>query len=316
MRAFVTGVTGFAGSHLAEYLLACGDEVLGCSQHAQWPRDIPEALSTRVPLLSWDLEEGVTVAARERVAEFQPEAVYHLAAISVPADCGSDTPTPAAWSTNVEGSRAIVEICRQLAQRPRVLFASSCYVYAPVTPEDPLVNEQSPIDPQRAYGQTKLAAERLFLDAADAGSVEAIVARAFQHVGPRQSPRMILPDWARQFAMGGDDPVRVVSFDTYLDLTDVRDIVRAYRQLLLDGSKGSVYNVGSGLNRRSGDLFEVMRRLAGPDRTVVELEPGLRQHPIADYSRLASQTGWRPEIPIEQTINDTVSYWRERGRGS
>ena len=127
---------------------------------------------------------------------------------------------------------------------------------------------------------------------------------------------MILPDWIRQFTASSDKPIRVGSLDTYLDLTDVRDICRAYRQLVVDGERGSVYNVGSGICRRSGDLLEIIQRCAGSRCEVVELEPGQRQHPVADITRLTNQTGWKPEISIEQTVTDTLKYWQDEGTDS
>jgi GDP-4-dehydro-6-deoxy-D-mannose reductase len=194
-----------------------------------------------------------------------------------------------------------------------VLLASSCYVYAPVSSASPIVAEDAPIATQRAYGKTKLLAEQALHRAIQDQDLDGVIARSFQHAGPRQSPRMILPDWVRQFIKSNDEPIRVGSLDTYFDLTDVRDICRAYRQLGVDGLRGSVYNVGSGICRRSGDLLDVIQRCAGSRRGVVELQPGQRQHPIADISRLTRQTAWKPEISLEQTVTDTLKYWREEG---
>ncbi|MDA1049892.1 MAG: NAD(P)-dependent oxidoreductase [Planctomycetota bacterium] len=312
MRAFITGVTGFAGSHLAEHLLACGDEVLGSSHRGHWPLGVPDAVQRAVPLIVGDLTTGVDEAARQTVNEFRPDVIFHLAAISVPSECGTTEPTAQALASNVGGTQAVIELCRLLADRPRVLLASSCYVYAPVSFDSPVVTEDAPLDPQRAYGKTKRLAEQAFRRAIQDEKLDGVITRSFQHVGPRQSHRMILPDWVHQFTASDDGPIRVGCLDTYLDLTDVRDICRAYRQLVVDGQRGTVYNVGSGIVRRSGDLLEVIQRCSGSRREVIELEPGHRQHPIADISRLTQLTGWKPAIPLEQTVTDTLSYWRER----
>ncbi len=316
MRAFITGATGFAGSHLAEHLLACGDEVLGSSQRGKWMPGVPDAVRRAVSLFAWDMTAGTDQASLQTVIDFQPDAIFHLAAISIPSDCGATDPTPQALDCNVGGTQAVIELCDSLAHRPRVLLAGSCYVYAPVTRESPVVTEDSPVDPKRAYGKTKLLAEQKFLDAVRDAGLDGVVTRSFQHAGPRQSPRMILPDWIRQFTSSSDKPIRVGCLDTYLDLTDVRDICRAYRQLVVDGQRGSVYNVGSGICRRSGDLLEIIQRCAESRREVIELEPGQRQHPIADISRLTRQTGWKPAISLEQTITDTLKYWRAEGTHS
>jgi len=270
-------------------------------------------LPERVPLLAWDLSRGVPGEVYEQVAAFQPEAIYHLGALSVPADCGAAEPTPQAQAVNAEGTQAVLDLARRLDSAPRLLVTSSCYVYAPVTREAPLVTEDSPVGPRSGYGKSKLAAEQAALHGGPRSAVDAVVARAFQHAGPRQSPRMILPDWARQLTRPGDEPIRAVCLDAFLDLSDVRDLVRAYRLLVLHGRRGEVYNVGSGICRRSGDLMETMRRCAGSSREVLELQPGVRQHPIAATAKLQRDTGWTAEIPLEQTVIDTLNYWREKG---
>ena len=312
MRAFITGVTGFAGSHLAEILLASGDEVLGSSHFGKWGFGVPAAVRQAVKLLSWDLSEGADDTVCRTVREFQPDAIYHLAAISIPSACGGDEPTPEALAINVQGTEGVIELCRTLGYRPRVLLVSSCYVYAPVSPASPFVTENSRVDPQRAYGKTKLMSEVLFQRAIYDGHLDGMVARSFQHAGRRQSPRMILPEWIRQFTISADEPIRVVCLDTHLDLTDVRDICQAYRRLVVDGKAGTVYNVGSGVDRRSGDLLEIIQQVASTRREVIEMEPGFRQHPIADISRLVEHTGWKSLVPLEQTVRDTFEYWRAR----
>lgn len=309
MRALITGVTGFAGSHLAEHLLACGDQVLGCSQSAQWSEAIPERLRQEIELVGWDAASDSEDALLDRARRFGVEGVYHLAAISVPSECGTESPTAIAERTNVEGTRAICRIANRLDAR--CLFTSSCYVYGSVSPSHPWVDESALVAPNRGYGKTKLAAEQVLREEFDQSGLDAVIARAFQHTGPRQSPRMILPDWIQQFT-NSQEPIRVICLDTFLDLSDVRDMVHAYRMLMLDGKSQETYNVGGGNNYRSGDLFELVRQSCDPDRRVIELAPGIRQHPIADTSKLQAATGWRPKWKIEATIEETINYWRRK----
>lgn len=309
MKAFVSGVTGFAGSHLAEHLLSCDDQVAGSSRRGVWGPDVPSTVKSRVPVLEWDLTAPPSDDVVDQLQAFAPDCIYHLGAISVPAECGGDRPKATAIATNVAGSRFITELAGRLDSGPRLLLVSSCYVYAPVGAHRPQVNEEWPTAPAQAYGQTKLRAELEARDTAEQSSVELLIARAFQHTGPRQSSRMIVPDWARQFATGRD-PVRVVCLDTFFDLSDVRDVVRGYRALLLDGTPGEVYNVGSGHCRRSGDIFAALRRQCDANRGVVEIAPGRRQHPIADITRIGQQTHWQPEIDLERTLADTLQYWK------
>jgi GDP-4-dehydro-6-deoxy-D-mannose reductase len=327
-RALITGISGFVGGFLAEHLLDAGDMVLGCSPDGRWTEASPTGLRDRVELLAWELLAGDLLAwdraerdgpgeeVRGRIERFQPDVIYHLAALSVPADCGRLRPTPEAEAINVGGTRRVVDLAASLPSRPRVLLTSSSHVYAPVSPEAPHVAENAPLGPLGGYGRTKRAAEEEVRRAVEEGRCEAVVARAFQHTGPRQSPRMMLPQWARQLAQDSHEPIEVYTRDAWIDLTDVRDVVRAYRLLVEHGRSGEVYNVGSATSRRSGDLLEQLRAMAGAQRSIVELHPGRKQDPIADITRLVGRTGWRAEIPLEQTLSDTLAYWRGGGSGS
>jgi nucleoside-diphosphate-sugar epimerase len=318
-RALITGVSGFAGGFLAEHLLESGDEVLGCAPEGTWEEASPEELRGRVELVAWDLGSpgGISAAARRRIEEFRPDCIYHLAALSVPEDSGDEEPLPAALAINVGGTRRVMELAAALPSKPRVLFTSSCHVYAPVSAEQPKVDEIAPLGPRRAYGRTKLLAEEEVRRYVQQHGCDALIARSFQHTGPRQSPRMMLPQWARQFAVGCG-PVEVHTLDAQLDLSDVRDVVRAYRLLMEHGRRGEVYNVGSGVSRRSGEILQILRNLADPPRPVVELYPGFKQDPIADTGRILRHAGWQATLPLETTVSDTLAWWQqwtEGGRG-
>lgn len=311
MRAFITGISGFAGGHLAEWLCAAGDRVAGANRTGRWPHGTPESVRAAATLLAWDLGAGLTDETRRQVRDFGPEVVYHLGALSVPADCGEQEPTPRAWAVNVTGTSEVLELVRSLPHRPRLVMVSSAHVYGAVPAEQPVVSEETPVAPQSAYARTKCAAEQLVLAVIREGGVDGLVARAFKHAGPRQGERMMLAEWARQLVAGAS-PVVVRCLDSHLDLTDVRDVVRAYRLLAERGQTGMVYNVGSGRSVRTGDLFATLRRLADSQAAVRETAPGFRQEMIADARRLTAATGWRPEIPLEQTLLDTLADWRRR----
>lgn len=312
-RAFITGITGFAGLHLAEHLLACGDLVAGTSSRGHWRSGTPKALQQHISLWAWDLEASSEQdqLLAERLAAFAPEHVYHLAAVSIPRECGDDEPTPRAWNVNVEGTARLLAVLARAAPQARLLFVSSSHVYAPVSRQAPVVDEQWPRAPRRGYGKTKLAAERVLAERA--AGMPAIVARAFQHTGPGQAPPMMLPEWIAQFCRSDDQPVVVQNDNTCIDLSDVRDVVRAYRLLMVHGRGGEAYNVGSGVARTTGEVLEILRRLAGPERTLHIRSHEARADPVANIERLTTATGWRPTIPIEQTVADTLDAFR-RGK--
>ena len=300
-RALITGIPGFAGGFLAEHLLDCGDAVIGCSPDGHWEKGSPARVREGVELVAWDLrsEGGIPDEARGQIERFRPDWIFHLAAISVPDDCGSGQPSAEATAVNVDGTRRVMELAASLREHPRVVFASSSHVYAPVDPRAPRVDEDAPLGPKRGYGRTKLAAEREIGRAVGQQGCDVVIARSFQHTGPRQNARMMLPQWARQFARGGTEPVEVYTRDARIDLTDVRDVVRAYRLLAGQGQSGKVYNVGSGISRRTGDVLGVLQQMADLNRPVLEIRPGFKQDPIADVSRLVGLTQWRPQVPLE-----------------
>jgi GDP-4-dehydro-6-deoxy-D-mannose reductase len=313
MRAFITGITGFAGGFLAEHLLASGDEVLGCSRRAEWPDWAGEDLR-HVKVLKWDVGDGgLPDDGFAALARFAPDCIYHLAALSVPSDCGTTEPTERAIEVNVRGTERVLDLAANLPHRPRVLFVSTSHVYAKATKERHRFDESAPTDPQRAYGKTKLMAEEAVRRAAAHRSLGTVVVRAFQHTGPRQEPRLMLPEWAIQVAQLSNDPIRVKHLDTWVDLSDVRDVVRAYRLLAEHGQSGSTYNVGSGVAARTGEILDLLRKLGRSSRPIVELQAGEERYdPIADIRRLQAATGWRRELSLETTVADTLEYWRGR----
>jgi GDP-4-dehydro-6-deoxy-D-mannose reductase len=318
MKAFITGITGMTGSFLAEHLLACGDEVQGCSRRGIWPASMPEALTSRVQPLAWDCATPPGEQLTEELARFAPDCIFHLAALSVPAECGEAEPTPHAALVNVGGTEAVCRLAAMLPGIPRIVLASSCLVYGAVDPRHVVVAEDAPLAPLSGYGKTKLAAEGVLQSYAETSGFDAVIVRAFHHAGPRQASRLMVAEWARQLVAQRDDPLRFITRDAYLDLCDVRDVARALRMIAVrrpSGRRPEVFNLGSGRSVRSGDVLDLMRKLSGSQRDVIETAPGVRQNPIADTSRIRRETGWRPEIPLEQTLWDTLEFWRGRPDG-
>lgn len=311
MKALITGITGFAGTHLVEHLLSCGDEVLGCSRGGHWKARAPEQLVDSVRLLDWDIIDDPSNWCLTHCATFKPEVIFHLAAISNPGDCGNTEPTRQATAVNVAGSKNVCDLALRLSSRPRVVLLSSRHVYSPVTRGATSVAESFATEPSSAYGKTKLAAEGAALALAQSHGLGVVIARSFSHAGPRQQPPMMLAEWCAQL-VGGESQLRVRNPNVWLDLSDVRDAVRAFRLLAEHGVSGEIYNVGSGRAVRSGDVAGKLLQLAAPAAELVAVETQQRFNPVADIRKLHRQTHWQAEIPLETTLRDTWQFWLEQ----
>lgn len=311
MRAFITGIGGFVGPHLARHLLDCGDVVAGSTKSATGEHPLPYGDETvRLESVAWDLSRSPSSEFVAFLERFAPTVIYHLAACSVPLGSVTAEQADTAWRVNVAATADLARLAARCSSRPRLVFVSTSHVYAAPAEHSPFVDEAAPLAPLNPYGRSKLAAEQDVARAVRDDGLDAVIVRAFKHVGPGQSPEFMLPQWARQFAERSGRPVEVRNLDSWFDVTDVRDVVRAYRLVAERAASGAVLNVGSGTARRSGDLFESLRRLADPARAYVETQPGRRQESIADCRRLVALTGWRPEIPLDQTVADVWREWR------
>jgi GDP-4-dehydro-6-deoxy-D-mannose reductase len=294
VRAYVTGGSGFVGGWLRSHLEECGDVV------ADPEIDVTDA-------------EALTAS----VAQFQPEVVYHLAAISNVAESWAD---PAhTFVVNALGTLNLLEACRVVASPPRLLLVCSAEVYGAVQPGDLPINEEHPLRPVTPYAVSKVAAEYLGMQAYLAHRLPVVRVRAFNHVGPGQSPNFIVSSLARQIAEAerdGGEVLRVGNLTPRRDFTDVRDVVRAYRLLIERGVAGEVYNVCSGIDVAIGDLAQRMLSLAAVGLTVWSDPELVRaiEVPVlrGDSGRLRSVTGWAPAIALDETLAATLDDWRTR----
>ena len=293
MRALVTGATGFVGRHLVAHLAAAGDEVT-----------ISEAEVTEPELLEADF------------CQRRPDAVYHLAA---QADVRASFTDPAATlRVNVEGTFNVLDAARR-AGAARVVVVSSADVYGRVEPADVPVDEAAAMRPVTPYGASKAAAEMVCVQAGLGRGLDVIRARAFNHLGPGQSDRFVAAALASRIAANertGAEEVRVGNLQARRDFTDVRDVVRAYRQLAERGAPGEAYNVCSGTARGIYELAEALIARAGHPMRLTADGKLLRPVDVAevrgDPSKLRDATGWRPEVPLERTLDDLLDYWRCR----
>ncbi|MFL5341957.1 MAG: GDP-mannose 4,6-dehydratase [Gemmataceae bacterium] len=310
MRILITGATGFVGGHLAEALLARGGvELFGLCRKTSWP---PESahLAAHVPLLTSDLLDSSQVAAI--VAEARPNWVFHLAAYAHPG--GSLHEPDLVWRTNLDGTRRLLSALSR-ADKPRILFVSTGLVYGNA---DGPCGEDHPLRPATPYAASKAAAEMAAYQATRHPGLDVVCVRPFNHVGPRQTRGYVVPDFASQIAAieAGRQPPVVETGDlsSQRDLTDVRDMVRAYILLLEKGRTGEVYNCGAGSTVSMQDVLDRLVELA---KVRVELrrraEPRRAAETAvtrADTAKLRRETGWKPQFPLDKTLSDTLNYWR------
>jgi GDP-4-dehydro-6-deoxy-D-mannose reductase len=263
-----------------------------------------------------DLLDAELVRAAVRDAE--PDAVYHLAAR---AHVGESWREPEAYlHDNLAMTLHLLDAVRGEAPEAAVVVVGSSELYGP--PASLPVDESAPLRPQNPYAVSKTSADVLAGFFADAHRLRIVRARAFNHAGPGQEPIYAIASFARQIAAGleaGEEPVRVVTGnpDARRDYTDVRDVVRAYRELAQRAEPG-IYNICSGRPASAAELVAALGQVTGV-AVRHAVDPTLRRaHEVMEVrgsaERLRAATGWVPEISLEQTLADTVAWWREEIR--
>jgi GDP-4-dehydro-6-deoxy-D-mannose reductase len=311
LRVLITGASGFAGGHLASACAQAGDEVVGISRDGE----VPEGAGTGRAV---DLRDSAALSAA--VAAAQPEVIYHLAALS---SVGRSWEDPAETvRANTETAVNMLEAIRHEAPEARVLWVSTCEVYG--TPERLPIDEHARLAPANPYAVSKTGADLLAGVYADAHGLRIVRARPFNHAGPGQRSIFILSSLARQLAEArqeGASTLRILTGnpDTRRDFTDVRDVVRAYR-LLAELGKPGVYNVCSGRSVSAAEHVALLAELAAPLTVEHVIDPArVRAHEVMDLrgapDRLYAATGWEPEIPLRQTLSDSIDWWKSQLQG-
>ena len=297
MRALVTGANGFVGLHLVAHLRFCGDEVVESDTNI--------------------LDREAIIAT---IASARPEVVYHLAA---QADVGGSWDSPVdTLRVNVEGTLNVCDASRIAGVR-RVLGITSADVYGPAGQSDPgRLDEATPLRPTSPYAASKAASESIYAQAWLGHGLNIVLARSFNHLGPGQSDRFVASAIASRIAANersGATTVSVGNLEARRDFTDVRDVVRAYRLLIQQGTAGETYHVCSGQDHAVKEIAEQLVGLAAfPMR--LELDPGLLR-PVdlkvlcGDNTKIRAHTGWAPQIPIETTLSDLLEFWRQNPAG-
>lgn len=289
MKALITGGRGFVGQYLGAHCREAGDDVVTIDHAGPEPVDITDRDAIHASLLS-----------------HRPDVVYHLAALSHVGESWDDP--SAVLRVNVEGTAHLLNAARAASVR-RVVVIGSAEEYGRVDERDLPLGEDAPLRPATPYGVSKIAASYLALQAHLAYGLDVVRVRAFSHTGPGQSDRFLVPALAHRIATAErehQDEIRVGSLDPVRDISDVRDVVRAYRLLALHANAGEVYNVCSGSGTSVREVAEHL--VAASTRTLgITVDPDLVRpvdvaRLVGDGSRLRARTGWEPLYRLEETL--------------
>lgn len=341
MRVLITGVTGFAGSHLADYILAHHDDVALYGTY-RWRsrmenleelakrsvldvvegayRDTPKLRGAgrvgRLTLLDCDLTDPV--AAERLITTVRPDRIFHLAAQTFVQS--SFYEPGSTLITNIMAQLNVLEAVRKLPEPPRVHVAGSSEEYGLVHPDEVPMKETNPLRPLSPYAVSKVAQDKLAWQYHRSYGMHVVVTRAFNHTGPRRGTIFATSTFARQIAeieRGLRKPVVYVGdLSPKRDWHDVRDTARAYWLALEKGEPGEAYNVGAGHAHAIGEMLEMLLSFSAVRIRVQEDPARLRPSDVpillADVDKFLKRTGWRPKIPFRQTLHDLLEYWRER----
>lgn len=310
-KILITGISGFAGSFLSEYLIKKKDIQLFGTIFGNKDIDNIDCLRDKIKLFECDIRNMDRV--KEIIFKVKPDYLYHLAAFA----SGAGEDKEKIFKINVKGTLNILESCKALNKRVKILLASTGYVYGSNEDKIPF-KETDPVSPIGFYAQSKLEMEneaRKYLNS----NLEIIITRAFNHTGPRQSLQFVIPSFAFQIAnceKSKQSEILVGNLEAVRDFSDVRDVVRAYDLILEKGKSGEIYNIATG---RGWSIQEVLNKLLTFSKKKISIRKDpkrMRQSEIkisiGSFEKIKRITGWQPTIKLETTLKDTLNYWREK----
>lgn len=315
MKALVTGISGFVGSHMAEFLLDKNVEVIGTIRNRSRLEHIRHILPD-IHLAECELRDAFSVETL--ITNEKPDLIFHLAAQSfVPTSWNSPADT---IYNNVAGQLNIFEAVRRINLDCKIQIACSSEEYGHVEPHETPIREENPLRPLSPYAVSKAAQDYLGYQYHKSYGLHVIRTRTFNHTGPRRGEQFVTSNFAKQIAeieKGIRPPtVHVGNLEAKRDFTDVRDIVRAYWLALERAEAGDCYNIASGSCVTIREMLDML--LAKSDITIDIVPDPSRMRPsdveilLGDHSKFTEHTGWTPEIPLDHTLEDLLNYWRER----
>lgn len=312
-KVLITGITGFAGSHLADYLIKKGNyEVAGTCLDKKTVSNL-DSSKDNVTLHELNLLDGA--ATTKLIQDEKPDLLFHLAALTSPRS-SFDNPKDT-FVNNVAAQINILEAVKKYSMETKILVVSSAEVYGLVSKENLPIDEDTPFNPTNPYAVSKLAQDYLGLQYNLSHKLRIVRVRPFNHVGPRQAPGFVISAFAKRIVeieKGNEKVMKVGNLSSKRDFTDVKDMAKAYVLALEKGKEGDVYNLGSG---KSYEISRILEMMIGMSKIDIKTEadqslmmPSDNPELICDPSKFAALTGWKAEIPIEKTLQDTLDYWR------
>lgn len=320
MRILITGITGFVGSHLAEYCLNNFDvEVFGTvlSHHLGDELQRVEKIKDKIKLLECDLTNRV--AATRVLGASKPDKIFHLAAQSfVPTSWKSPEDT---LMNNIISELNVLEVCREMGINPVIVIACSSEEYGLVKENELPVKETNELRPLSPYAVSKVAQDRLAYQYHKSYGLRTVITRFFNTEGPGRGQDFVTSNFAKQIAeiekLKKEPTIYVGNLEAKRDFTDVRDMVRAYWLASEKCDYGEPYNVCSEKAVAIREVLDILLKLSKEKKIEVKQDPA-RMRPSdvpllrGDCSKFKERTGWKPEIPFEKTMEDLLNYWRER----
>ncbi len=315
-KILVTGASGFAGSHLIDHLIDSNTQNISGTYYSDKGIENLKKVKDKINLFKVDLtDENQT---KDLIDKIKPDEIYHLAAFASAA--GSFSSPAKTVINNISSQLNLLESLKENnLTSTKVLIISSAEVYGDVKTKDLPINEDTKFNPTNPYAVSKLTQDFLGRQYFLADNLKIIVARPFNHIGPRQSPDFVASSFAKKIVeieKGKREPTFPVgNLEAKRDFTDVRDTVRAYVLLMEKGKIGEAYNIGSGVSYKISDILDKMLSLSNikvnieSDKTL--FRPIDNPDLVCDYAKLKNLTGWEPKIKIENTLKDTLDYWRD-----
>ena len=316
MKVLITGISGFAGSHLAEFLLDKEYKVFGTFYDKSTFSNL-NCFIDRITLFQCDIRNYDNL--KKIIGKVKPDEIYHLAAITfIPTSLENPKIT---FDTNLYGTLNLYQIIMELKINPKILFVGSADEYGIVNENDLPIREDCPLRPVNSYSISKASTDFLSYFYFKNYNLNIIRVRPFNHIGPRQSPEFVCSNFAKQIAeieKGLKEPIiKVGNLEVKRDFTDVRDMVRAYWLSVQKGEFGEVYNICS---EKAISIKEILDKLLSISKKNIKTKQDpkrLRSSDVpillGDSAKFRKQTSWKQSIPFEKTLRCILDYWRERG---